>query len=198
MTQRKPQAARLANSFGVFGYLSLCFQWLWAGAALLPSLLENKSVRHFLIPEPSQNITAQQPLEAAFSPILFLVAIIITVVVIAVSAIILIRLPIAIAKTGKKTVQSTAQAIIPVVTHHQKLPAKKQRLLTARIIKYIKFTLCILPIILLFVFINITTSQISDELLIFLEATLTIGSLLWFSLQYLVARWQKVAAENLF
>lgn len=198
MAQRKTQTARLANTFGGLGYLSLCFQWLWAGAALLPPLLENESVRKFLIPEPSQTIAPPQPLESAFSPLLLLLAIIITIVVVLISVIILIRLPVAIAKTGKKTVQSTATAIVPIVTHHQKIPLKKQRILTARIIKYIKFALCITPILLLFIFINVAASQISNELLIFIEATLTIGSLLWFSLQYLTARWQKIATENLF
>lgn len=198
MVQSKTQTARLANTFGGLGYLSLCFQWLWVGAALLPSLLENESIRTFLIPDPSQPIITSQPLESTLSPILLLLSIIITVVVVLVSAIILIRLPIAIAKTGKKTVQSTAEAIIPVVTHHHKLPARKRRILTAKIIKYIKFTLCILPILLLFIFISFVTSQISNELLVLIEAILTIGSLLWFSLQYLTARWQKVTPENLF
>lgn len=198
MTQKKTHTARLANTFGGFGYLSLCFQWLWVGAALLPSLLENESIRTFLIPDPGQPAITSQPLESTFSPILLLLSVIITVVVVLVSAIILIRLPVAIAKTGKKTVQSTAEAIIPVVTHHHKLPAKKRRVLTAKIVKYIKFTLCILPILLLLIFISLATGQISNELLIFIEAILTIGSLLWFSLQYLTARLQKVATENLF
>ncbi len=198
MAQKKTQTTRLANTFGGLGYISLCFQWLWAGAALLPLLLENDSVRSFLIPEPTQTIAPPQPLESALSPLLLLLAIIVTIVVVLISAVILIRLPVAIAKTGKKTVQSTATAIVPIVTHHQKIPVKKQRILTARIIKYIKFVLCITPIILLFIFTRVATGQISNELLIFIEAILTIGSLLWFSAQYLTARWRKIAPENLF
>lgn len=131
------------------------------------------------------------------SPFMLIVAIAITATVVLVSAIILIRLPLAIAKTGKKTVQSTAEALIPVITHHQKLPEKKKKILTFELVKLIKFSACILPIGILLVATQIMDSQISNELLVFIGALLALGSMLWFSLEYICARLFKTQIDSL-
>lgn len=187
----------LVNTFAVFGYLSLCFQWLWSGVAIVPALLKDPAIRDFIIPKQNPIITPQVPSDDGLSPLMLVIAIAITIFVIVVSAVILIRLPVAIAKTGKKTVSSAAEAIIPVITHHQKIPPKKKKILTFELVKLIKLTLCVLPIIFLLISTQLTNSQLPDDLLVFICSALTIASLAWFSLEYIFARVLKVPTERL-
>ena len=197
MADKKQPPARLANTFGVLGYVSLCFQWLWASVALLPILMENHTFRALVVPEQATPQRAAPMVDTAFSFPLFLMAIAITLVVLTVSVVLLVKLPMSITKVGKKTVHATAHAVVPLVTHGKKLPAKKRRLLTFRWVKIIKFALCIVPVLLVFGSTLFATSQIGDELLVLASACFAIATLFWFSLQYLVARQQKIPGERL-
>jgi len=195
---KQSKSTLLVNTFAVFGYLSLCFQWLWVGVAILPSLLKDPAIRDFFIPQQNPIVAPQTPVDTPLSPLMLIIAIAITLVVIVVSVVILVRLPIAIAKTGKKTVSSTSEAIIPIITHRHKLPPKKQKILTFELIKLIKFTLSVLPVVFLLISTQVTNEgQLSDEIIVFIGTILATGSLVWFSLEYVFARALKVPRENL-
>ena len=185
----------LVNTFGVFGYISCMLQWLWAGIIFVPLLLENDTVRNLFLPAENTTPPPASSLEPP-SLIMMIVAIIVTVIVIGIAAVVLVRLPISIAKAGQKTVQATAQVILPVVTHHQKLPPKKKRLLTFRLIKIIKFSFCILPILLMNI-VYFVDNEIEDGIVIFVAAIFGAGSLFWFAFEYLSAQWLKIPQEKI-
>ena len=184
--QAMPKRQLVVNTFGTFGYISLILQWLWVSVLFLPQLFENERVKDFFMPP--TNITQAPSIELHAPPLLATVlAIAITVAILIITIVILARLPIAVSKTGKKTVLSTAEKIIPVITHHQKLPAKKKRQLTVQIIRIVKFVFTLLPFLLLVLVVFVPTS-LPDEIVMFVGGFLALTTLVWFSLQYGLAR----------
>lgn len=198
MNTPRAKCASLVSTFGVLGYLSLCFQWLWAGVVLLPLLMENQMIYDFLVPASSEPGPAKQlPIAEGFSPLLLVASVAITVVVVLVSVVILVRLPIAIAKTGKKTVQTAAESIVPLITHHQPLPPKKKRLLTFRLIKLVKLIACLAPLLLLGLALPFIGGKIPGEVIMFVGALMGIASMVWFGLQYGLAAAFRLPAEKI-
>ena len=185
----------LVNTFGTFGYISLILQWLWVSVLFLPQLFENEKVKDFFMPP--TNITQVPSIELHAPPLLATVlAITITIAVLIITMVILTRLPIAVSKTGKKTVLSTAEKILPVITHHQKLPAKKKRQLTVQIIRIVKFVFTLLPFLLLVLVVFVPTS-LPDEIVMFVGGFLALTTLVWFSLQYGLAKILRIEETDL-
>jgi len=190
-----PKRQIIVNTFGTFGYISLILQWLWVSVLFLPQLFENETVKDFFMPP--ANITQAPSIELHAPPLLATVlAIAITVAILIITIVILARLPIAVSKTGKKTVLSTAERIIPVITHHQKLPAKKKRQLTVQIIRIVKFVFTLLPFLLLVLVVFVPTS-LPDEIVMFIGGFLALCTLLWFSLEYGLAKILRIEESNL-
>lgn len=186
--------ALLANTFGTFGYLSCLLQWLFVSLLYLPLLLDNKQLKSFLLPEPVEQPTR---VIAASEPSLFLIVIagVFTVLMLIFTVYIMLRAPFAIAKTGKSITKKTAEAIVPLVVHHKLSPAK-ERILTVRLIKIIKLIIVIVPLL-----INLSAVLVPlalpQDVTLFVGASLAIGSLIWFSLQYISAWALKVRLEKL-
>lgn len=185
----------IVTTFGAFGYLSCALQWLWLGVLFLPRLLDSHAPSLFL-PPPSD--MGQAPSFDLGGPSLLMTAIGIgvTFVVLLLTVIVLARLPLGIAKTGNKVAKTAAETVLPVVTHHKKVSAKKRRMLTVRIIKAIKLLLVLLPVALLLAALFFD-APLPVELVFMIGSLLAIGSLLWFSLEYLTARWLRVPADRL-
>lgn len=180
----------IVNTLGTFGYMSLILQWLWVSVLFLPSLFENSTVKNFLIP-PS-NAPEAPVIEFHSPPLLAIIlAVIVTTAVLIITVMVLIRLPATISETGKKATLKSAEAIIPVLTHHRTLPAHKKRQLTIQTIRLIKFVFTLLPFLLLLLTAYVPTS-LPDEIVMLVGAFLALGTLLWFSLEYTVARILKV------
>lgn len=180
----------LVTFLGGLGYLSVILQWLWAGMIVLPVLLKNDTVRLFLLPQhtshPAPSVTT-----GSLSLLSLFVAIVVTAIVVLVSVVILIRLPLMIAKTSHKAVAKTSNFVLPVVTHHKRLtPAKKRRLRT-EIIVGLKLTACVAPLLLLGVSFFIPP-PLAIELVFVVGLWLALSSLVWFGLEYLVAKLLKL------
>jgi len=186
--------AVLANIFGTLGYLSCLFQWLFVALLYLPLLLDNEQIKGFLLPEENTNsapvIAAGPP-----SPILIGFAIAFTVFMLGLTIFLLLRAPIAIARTGKTATTKTAGAIVPLVVHHQLSPSKKRRL-TIQLIKAIKLAVILLPFALTFISLIVETT-LAFDVIMFGSSTLAIGSLLWFLAQYISARLLHVPLDKL-
>lgn len=184
----------LANTCGTFGYLSCLLQWLFVSLLYLPLLLDNKQLKGFLLPEPVQQpahvVTASAP-----SPFLIGIAVVFTVLMLFFTLFLVLRAPIAIAKTGRNITKKTAEAIVPLVVHHP-LSSTKKRLLTVRLIKLIKLVIVILPLLISLSALFVSVALPIDVTL-FVSAFLAIGSIVWFSLQYICAKALNVQLKNL-
>jgi len=170
---------------GGLGYLSVILQWLWTGMIVLPAFLKNDTVRLLLLPHPVHQPNA--PVHSApLSPLLLFVAILVTALVMIVSVVILIRLPLTLAKTSHKAVAKTSDFVLPVVARHKRLTPAKKRQLTVEIVIILKLVACVAPLLLLGVSFFITT-PLPASLIFVGGAWLALSSLVWFGLEYFLA-----------
>lgn len=139
-------AARfLARFFEVLSYVFTALLWLWLAVLLLP-LLERSGTLELLVPVTHQPTHTTVTAEPA-SPFLLLVAAFITAFMIIISIIALWRLPKNLAKAGSDVSHTVAEAVLPAITHHKKLPKKRQRVISQRIKLYVRLALITLPFI---------------------------------------------------
>ncbi|HRJ06108.1 MAG TPA: hypothetical protein PK096_00870 [Candidatus Saccharibacteria bacterium] len=125
-------------------YLVCTLQWLWLVIIGLPPLIESGILNDFMQINPNQ---AEQPNRQAddLPPIVVAVVGIVTLVMIVVTIFIMLKLPKAVADTGESVVKVTTRAVLPAVTHHRKLSAKKKRVISRQVMFAVQIGLCVLP-----------------------------------------------------
>lgn len=187
---------RFVNILGGLGYISCLLQWGWLAAIFLPPLFKNPGFKNFFVPEPSSTSHLQIFHANQDSPLIIGLALLVVFIVLTVTIVVIMRLPIRIAKAGSKALNTTSHAIIPIVTHHKKIPIKKQRLLDVKIIKLIKLIICLLPLVLL-AFSPLLDVSLPTSIIVIVGAFLAVGSLVWFGAQYLLANALKIKPETL-
>lgn len=185
----------LVNTFGTFGYLSSLLLWAWTGIIYLPVFLANETIERVLIPHPPEEVIAQAP-TGETSPAMIIVAVVITVIIMVVTAVILLRAPITIAKTGQAVTTKAASSVVPIITHGKPLPPAKKKRLTAELIKGMKLLLIITPMVLgcFGLFVEL---PLPFDLVLFLSCLLAATAIMWFSLQYIAARYLDVKIDRL-
>lgn len=195
MRKKKTPSPRIANIPGGLGYVSCILQWLWAGIIYVPWLLSNDTFKQFILP----NKTAQSAPEFHFalpSGVAIVIATISTVVVIAITLFVLVKVPSSVARGGKKVTQTSANALLPVITHHKKVSAKKRRILNNTLIKSTKAAIVLLPVLFSFG-AYILPVPLQAEIIVVIAAALALGSILWFALQYGLAHVLHIPSEKL-
>lgn len=163
--------------------MSCLFQWFWIFIIALPPLVKSGALDTFIatpLPEPTPQTSPQDEL----SPIIVLVVGAITLFVLILTIIIFIRLPRTISKTGQHVVQHTAEAIIPTITHHKALPAKKRRELSRKLVIEIQLILVLLPFFIGLLIPPI--DQLTKQIIIIVAAVLLGFSLLCFVCAWLI------------
>lgn len=189
---RWPQS--IVATLGALGYVSCTLQWLWLGILFLPSLLDSQ--KDLLLPSAAEPLPAATFDFGGSSLLMTGVGIAVTLIVLVISVVILARLPLSIAKTGNKATRGAAEVVLPIVSHHKKLPAKKRRQLAVWIAKVVKLALVIAPVKLLAITF-LFEAPLPQDLIFMIGSILAISSIIWFSLEYLVAGWLKVPADRI-
>ena len=136
----------LANTLLAVAYFALVLEWLWLAIVALPRLIETGKF-DFLTAPPTPQAQVVPNDAVASSPLMWLVVGIATLGILIMTVVVLIRLPRAVVQTGQKVVTETAEAVIPVLTHHKPLPEKKKRLLSRRLMLIIQLVLSLLPLV---------------------------------------------------
>jgi len=136
----------IANLLLGVAYLAVILNWLWLSVIALPRLIETGKFDLLTkMPEPTPEVV--QPDAVGASPLVWLVVGVATLGILIMTVVVLIRLPRFVVQTGQKLVNETAEAVIPAITHHKPLPAKKKRALSRRIMLGIQLTLSVLPLL---------------------------------------------------
>lgn len=186
-----------ANTFGAFGYLFGFLQWLWA-AALYLSVIQ--SVTSFITSTNPSEVTYEP--NFAFSlpdPLAMIILVVVVVVMIGITIYALVSMPAYIVKTGNKIAHKTTKKIAPTVIKLRHKPnTKKMRLqVTMRVLIFVKCTLIFVPLLLAI------ASWLLSEQLIDYSIALTVGcglacfSVIFFSMQYTVAKLFRVKISDL-
>lgn len=139
--------ARIVNLFGVFGYMSLIIQWLWACLTVAYPLFSKENMSLFL-PQPSDHALPPLTVDSQFSPVVTVFVVLFTVLVLVATVVALIRLPASIGGKGKKVTHRTAELLVPVLAH-RKISKKKKHLLIGRLTWWVKYGLLLIPLIAL-------------------------------------------------
>lgn len=163
------------------GYVVCLLQWLWIVILTLPILLDSGWLSSFVIPE-NQLPPAEEIKSETVSPLLVAIGGGITILMLALSALIIFKLPSKVVQTGTVITHAAADAIVPLVTHHKRLPAKKTRILTIRVLLYIKLALVLVPLIVCF-FVPIDTT-FNRDLVVFIGSSLATIALSLFGLEH--------------
>ncbi|GEM_PF-5392063 len=130
--------------FKVSSYLLTALDWLWCVMLTLPLLMKSDFIK-LLIPEnapPVKTVAAQ----SSISPTILVIGIITTIIMVLLTLVLMWRLPKAILKTGDTISHTVTDVVLPVIVHHKKMPVKKQRVLSARLLVYVRLLLLILPV----------------------------------------------------
>ncbi len=136
----------LSNTLLGVSYLAVILNWLWLALIALPRLIETGKFDLLTkVPEPTPEVV--QPDAISSSPLMWVVVGIATLGILVMTVVVLIRMPRAIVRTGQKLVNETAEAVIPAVTHHKPLPAKKKLVLSRRIVLLVQLFISIVPLV---------------------------------------------------
>jgi hypothetical protein len=74
------------------------------------------------------------------------IVIALTIFIFALTLYALWKLPSAVGRGGARVTRQTADALLPVITHHRKKSAKERRRLSYKLVVYIKWSLVIAPL----------------------------------------------------
>ena len=184
----------LANAFGAFGYISVFFQWTWSLLlAAYPTLMKNPD---FFLPQPDKG-TIIKPMEInpSFTPALTIIAIVVSVLILAAAAVAIARMPRAIGKKANALTQSTIKKVLPVLTHHKKVSKKMRQKLSRRVVITIKLLIVTLPLLVL-VFVA-PTSQLSVSVMWAVGLFAAMCSVFYFGIQALLAWLGKITYKDL-
>ncbi|HRF28256.1 MAG TPA: hypothetical protein PL051_01265 [Candidatus Saccharibacteria bacterium] len=162
---------RLAQFFMYTSYLTCALQWFWLGILVLGFFAQNGMLDTLNQHEP---VVAPVRTHEPASPVALAIGGIVTVAMIIITIIVLIRLPKAIAKTSQVVTERATEAMLPVVSHHKKLPKKKKLQLSAKLAFYIRLALIALPFLLLLALPQ--NESIKPQLVIFVGGLLAMIS----------------------
>lgn len=183
--QKNIRRRKLVNFVGALAYLSVVIQWIMAVTLFAPLISEAP----LLNPEP----VAVSPVESSAaasandpSIFTFIGIAIIVLIMIALTAYVLAKMPATLARTGRKVVKDSSSAIVTVaIKAAGKKDGKRLReKLTPKIVFIMKVAVVLLPILLSFLSRYLEDPILSQYLALYLSVMLANGSFLLFIIQY--------------
>lgn len=184
----------LVNSLGGLFYVFALLQWLWASLPYLPDLISFAAKLQPSTAQPAP-VIVQTTSTGPPSVLMVLLASVIVVGMLAITAYVLIKLPTTIGKTGEKLTKSASHYLVPIISHHAKLTPKKRLQLTARAILTVKFALCIAPAVIAALSFNVK-SDVSYGIILIVAVFLTAVALLLLGTQLLLVKLLKVPLKD--
>ena len=119
-------------------------------------------------------------------PILTVIAIAVTLFVMATTIILVARLPKKIGRQGARVTHATAHKLVPTITRHQPLSKKQRRIISYRLTLTIKLALVIAPLLMLGFAAPISTLTL--DIIWAVGLFCASCSIIYFIIQQLIAR----------
>ena len=193
-SRKSSRALSVANIFGTLGYISLIIQWVWTGIILVYPLILSGTAESWwncLQPKATKPPTTVAPTDfGSATSFINVFAIILTAVILAISIILIFRLPKKIGETGAHLTQSAANAVIPIIYRAEEMPKAKRKRLSFKIIVTTKCLLTLLALALLLFAQPI--SQLSFSVIWALGSFCFVCTMIYWLIQYLIARFYRV------
>lgn len=185
----------LANVFGALGYISLLLQWVWTALVIGTPIVASDFFKNAFLPKESSvpaealSMNVPEPIGIIFMFLAIIFAIGVTIYAV-------LAVPRNIARTGQRLTRSSAQVIIPHVTHHKHISEKRRKTLLERITWSIKIGLTILPAAALG-FRPDEMIGLSHGVIIGVGLFCAVATVLWFGLQFIVAKVAKLDSRQI-
>lgn len=173
---------RTAITLRFLGYICCILGWLWLAIIALPPLIESGAINGILPDETTPKPVIPVAPQPGISPVASLAVGIITLIMLTATFFILWRLPRTVVKSGDKIVEATAESVLPVVTHHRKLPAKRQRQLSRRLAFIVRLLAMLIPFAVIF-FLPSPSSLNKEVVMAVAAAIAAFGVLLFIAAQ---------------
>ncbi len=190
ITMHKTRKKHVAVTiFGTLFYIVSALGWLWA---ILPYVPDIAKLSRSLQPDtqPAEHVVAAGPP----SLLLVIIAVGITITVLAMTIYALVKLPSTIRKSGEKLTHSASSHIVPILTHRTALSPKKRRQLTAKVTFYVKLLLCTLPVTISACSFMVPTG-LPYELTMLVATFFAVIALVLLGAQLLLAKWLRVPLD---
>ncbi|QQS22020.1 hypothetical protein IPM09_00470 [Candidatus Saccharibacteria bacterium] len=184
----------VVNSLGTLGYLSLLSQWGWALVVLgYPFISGDHSI---LFPTDAPRAVPQTQTIGfgAFSPIVFVIATAISLIILGFTAIYVIRLPRQIGRGGARITRATAQVVALSLAHSKKTPRRQLVRLTYKSMTIIKLIVAVAGCIVLVAAPSIP--QLDPAAIWAVAWFCLIWTIVWFGTQLLAVKLLRVDLDS--
>jgi hypothetical protein len=176
----------VTNFFGAFGYFCCSLQWFWV-ILLYSSFITGLAL--YMSQGADNNVVESPAVINQGSTLSMIILAVTAIIIVALTIYILIKIPSTIVKTSKNIVHKTAEDATPLILRiqHKKDNKRNHLKLTPRLILGMKVILIIAPVILSL------TSQFIDKQIIdfyiamYVSLLLAILSVIFFVFQYILA-----------
>lgn len=187
---------KLADTFGVLGYLSAALVWLWAVVLVLPWLMSLQNVKDFVSPSHEPHI---QPLAITYQTppqwaIYLIVAVAFIIVILGFVA--AFRMPKQFVSSTSRGTHRVADKLALEITHHQHMPKRKIHEITETIVWLLKICLVFVPFIMISVVVILVPTELDKGLAFGIGAYLTAWPILWFGLQYMTTLFDRTEEKS--
>ncbi len=179
---------KLSNFFGSLGYISCVGQWFWAILLYYSYLI---GLVAFITPNPVVEVVDPQPIVSQpQGPLMFVIGAIFLVAMVVLTIYVIVKMPSMISKTSQKIVHKSADSMAPALLHMQnKKETKKNKIkLTFGLILVIKAVLIIIPIAASYFSQYIENQTFGFDIAMHVSLFLAGCSLVFFAIQYALAR----------
>ncbi|HSW91055.1 MAG TPA: hypothetical protein VLG09_00230 [Candidatus Saccharimonadales bacterium] len=188
---------KVANTFGVLGYLFCLLQWLWATILYLSVIQMAATIT---APDATQHVT-QYPTPTVTLPsqLLWVIVGITTFIMIVVTIYAFIKVPVGAVKASSKAIHRTAVTMTPVAisVQHKKDTKTLRMKITPQLTLIIKLLLSIIPVGLTLASLLLKEQQASYNVAIAVGAGLGLLAIVSFSIQYILLRLFRLKANEL-
>lgn len=195
MKQKNKVHSSILKILGGTGYFTVFMEWFWLLALYLPGFFDSELGKTVFPknvpieePRPVTTVAAQEP-----SMILLIGTILLAAVIIgAVFYVVFAKYIPAAAKVTNKVVHVATERVVPVVAHKpvEKIPARKRKLLTERVLFWVKLLSALTPLLVVFA-TRSKQQEIESQLLLLGVAILTALATISFVLQtHFSRRWK--------
>lgn len=195
MKQKNKVHSSILKILGGTGYFTVFMEWFWLLALYLPGFFDSELGKTIFPknvpieePRPVTTVAAQEP-----SMLLLIGTILLAAVVIgAVFYVVFAKYIPAAAKVTNKVVHVATERVVPVVAHKpvEKIPARKRKLLTERVLFWVKLLSALTPLLVVFA-TRSKQQEIESQLLLLGVAILTALATISFVLQtHFSRRWK--------
>ena len=187
MQRLSSRVVKITNIFGSLGYLSMVFQWLWAGVTVALPYLHGVGADGIFMPDTSRIAPTSTPVELP-GPVQTIIIVLAIGLTLCLMMYALWTIPRSIGRTGKRVTQTTARVTVAhVKVNHKPLPKKRQRRLFEYITWAVKLIFISIPLIVL-VFPTPASVTIDHGIILIVGVILFSWSFAWFALQRIMAK----------